>query len=196
MCTGDTNLLCDLYDVSNVNVYITHVTHVHPCIQVIPTYYATFTLSCIIGAAVVYREFEGLSYDKIFLFMLGVLISGLGVKIVSTREEGHAESSVQGDEELSQMTRGDGEEADNRVDGQVQLSGQNGERKRLIEMDELALVQQCERETVEDVTGGARPAPVAGPAEEGADSQPPTPTETTQILGPEITPAEPGSREV
>ena len=59
-------------------------------------------------------------------------------------------------------------------------------------MDELALVQQCEGENVEDVPGGARPAPVAGPAEEGADSQPPTPTETTQILGPEITPAEPG----
>lgn len=163
--------------------------NVHPCVQVIPTYYATFTLSCIIGAAVVYREFEGLSYDKIFLFMLGVLISGLGVKIVSTREEGHAERNVQGDEELSRMTQGDG---DNRVDGQVQLSGQNGERKRLIEMDELALVQQCEGENVEDVPGGARPAPVAGPAEEGADSQPPTPTETTQILGPEITPAEPG----
>ena len=26
--------------------------------KVIPTYYATFTLACIVGAAIVYREFE------------------------------------------------------------------------------------------------------------------------------------------
>ena len=41
--------------------------------QVIPTYYATFTLSCIIAAAVVYREFEGLSFGKIVLFFIGLV---------------------------------------------------------------------------------------------------------------------------
>ncbi len=42
-------------------------------LQVIPTYYATFTLSCIIAAAVVYREFEGLSFGKIMLFFIGLV---------------------------------------------------------------------------------------------------------------------------
>ena len=41
--------------------------------QVIPTYYATFTLSCIIAAAVVYREFEGLSFGKIVIFFIGLV---------------------------------------------------------------------------------------------------------------------------
>jgi len=51
--------------------------------KVIPTYYATFTLACIIGAAIVYREFEGASFGAIALFTLGVMLAGVGVYLIS-----------------------------------------------------------------------------------------------------------------
>mmetsp|Transcript_25108 Transcript_25108/g.59851 ORF Transcript_25108/g.59851 Transcript_25108/m.59851 type:complete len:442 (+) Transcript_25108:304-1629(+) len=98
--------------------------------KVIPTYYATFTLMCIIGAAVVYREFEGASSSAIGLFTLGVFLAGLGVFAISHRKE---------------TDRKQGMGFDASASGQLsmrqarQRGGDGGDREKLVEMDELAL---------------------------------------------------------
>ena len=110
--------------------------------QVIPTYYATFTLSCIIGAAIVYREFEGLTFGQLFLFFIGLCLSGIGVFTVSNKSE---------EEKGVQMRAVDDEEGANTAGGGPSASRQQlrGEGARLVEMDELRLSTQ------EDESGGA-----------------------------------------
>jgi len=63
--------------------YLQMAMRFHDNNKVIPTYYATFTLACIIGAAIVYREFEGASMGAILLFTLGVMLAGVGVYLIS-----------------------------------------------------------------------------------------------------------------
>jgi len=112
---------------------------------VIPTYYATFTLSCIIGAAVVYREFEGLSASSLMLFFLGLALSGLGVFVLSTKEE--LPDELRDDDAESGGVR----EACVNGSARVLRSkwGRNGEGLRLIEMDQLAMSQQDAGETMD-----------------------------------------------
>eukprot|EP00960_Hanusia_phi_P030865 748900-Hanusia_phi.AAC.2 len=51
--------------------YLQQAMRYHDNNKVIPTYYATFTLACIIGAAVVYKEFEGLTARQLSIFFVG-----------------------------------------------------------------------------------------------------------------------------
>ena len=108
----------------------------------IPTYYATFTLSCIIGAAIVYREFEGLTFGQLCLFFIGLCLSGIGVFTVSNKSE---------EEKGVKMRVEDDDEEANAGGGGTTASRQQqrGEGARLVEMDELRLSMQ------EEESGGA-----------------------------------------
>eukprot|EP00284_Hemiselmis_tepida_P018552 CAMPEP_0174929194 /NCGR_PEP_ID=MMETSP1355-20121228/27071_1 /TAXON_ID=464990 /ORGANISM="Hemiselmis tepida, Strain CCMP443" /LENGTH=412 /DNA_ID=CAMNT_0016175385 /DNA_START=303 /DNA_END=1537 /DNA_ORIENTATION=- len=70
--------------------YLQMAMRYHNNNKVIPTYYATFTLCCIVGAAVVYREFEGASAASILTFFLGCFVAGVGVFTVSKDREKEA----------------------------------------------------------------------------------------------------------
>jgi len=135
---------------------------------VIPTYYATFTLSCIIGAAVVYREFEGLSAGSLMLFFLGLALSGLGVFVLSTKEELPDESH---DDDAES---GGAREACLNGSARVLRSkwGRNGEGLRLIEMDQLAMSQQDAGKTIDSSSHSPHPPnafSAVGIQEGGAD---------------------------
>ena len=105
---------------------------------VIPTYYATFTLSCIIGAAVVYREFEGLPFGSILLFFVGVSLAGVGVYIVSHKEKELPEDSDgDDDDDDDEEAASDNGRMKSRRDNTKRQ--RRGESMRLVEMDHLAL---------------------------------------------------------
>jgi hypothetical protein len=55
--------------------------------QVVPVYYATFTLACVIGAAVVYKELDGSPPEKLAGFFIGILVAFGGVFAIGMRRK-------------------------------------------------------------------------------------------------------------
>jgi hypothetical protein len=55
--------------------------------QVVPVYYATFTLACVVGAAVVYKELDGSPPDKLAGFFIGILVAFGGVFAIGMRRK-------------------------------------------------------------------------------------------------------------
>ena len=55
--------------------------------QVVPVYYATFTLACVVGAAVVYKELDGSPPEKLAGFFIGILIAFGGVFAIGLRRK-------------------------------------------------------------------------------------------------------------
>jgi drug/metabolite transporter (DMT)-like permease len=53
--------------------------------QVIPTQFVLFTISVIIGSAILYRDFETVELDQIFKFMIGCGFTFLGVYLISSQ---------------------------------------------------------------------------------------------------------------
>lgn len=77
---------------------------------VIPTQFVLFTLAAIIGSAVLYRDFDDISFHRFVVFIYGCLTTFLGVYLL-TREDEPAnaepdpESTVPLDESSSPETR-------------------------------------------------------------------------------------------
>ena len=55
--------------------------------QVVPVYYATFTLACVVGAAIVYKELDGSPADKLAGFFIGILVAFGGVFAIGMRRK-------------------------------------------------------------------------------------------------------------
>lgn len=55
--------------------------------QVIPTQFVLFTLSVIIGSAVLYRDFESTSADRAIKFVAGCLLTFFGVYLITSKRE-------------------------------------------------------------------------------------------------------------
>ena len=96
--------------------------------QVIPTQFVLFTLSVIIGSAILYRDFESATADRVGKFVGGCALTFLGVYLIT-----------------SGRGRGDGEEEDDDED----LDG---------EQDAIDLVDEEAREDEVDGTHGDDPA--------------------------------------
>lgn len=60
--------------------------------RVIPCQFCTFTISTIVGSAILYRDFERMSAKTIVAFILGCLLTFLGVWITSYRGQTQSES--------------------------------------------------------------------------------------------------------
>jgi len=110
--------------------YLQMAMRYHNNNKVIPTYYATFTLFCIFGAAVVYREFEGASARSIVTFFLGCLVSGVGVFTVSKDRDSEAPNFL-GDTDLRMIE--DMFDDDNSRPGGKSARGS----RRFVELEEL-----------------------------------------------------------
>jgi hypothetical protein len=50
-------------------------------------YYATFTLACVIGAAVIYKELDGSPPDKLVGFFIGIIVAFCGVFAIGMRRK-------------------------------------------------------------------------------------------------------------
>ncbi|CCG84103.1 protein of unknown function [Taphrina deformans PYCC 5710] len=61
--------------------------------RVIPCQFCTFTISTIVGSAILYKDFERMSPGTIAMFICGCLLTFLGVWITSYRTDARAESS-------------------------------------------------------------------------------------------------------
>lgn len=66
--------------------------------QVIPTQFVLFTLSVIIGSAVLYRDFESATVDRVLKFIGGCALTFLGVCLITSGRSGE-DSSDDGDGE-------------------------------------------------------------------------------------------------
>jgi hypothetical protein len=81
-----------------LSVVLTLPSYPVPAVQrfesrvVIPIQYCTFALSTIIGSAVLYRDFEGLSFSRLLNFVFGCLVCGAGVYLL-TRDPSSSSSS-------------------------------------------------------------------------------------------------------
>ncbi|KAI9278019.1 magnesium transporter NIPA-domain-containing protein [Sporodiniella umbellata] len=53
--------------------------------EVIPTQFVLFTVSAIIGSAVLYHDFDGMDYNQTFRFMTGCAIEFLGVYLITSK---------------------------------------------------------------------------------------------------------------
>ena len=56
--------------------------------QVIPTQFVLFTISVIIGSAVLYRDFESATVDRVAKFIGGCLLTFMGVYLITSRRAG------------------------------------------------------------------------------------------------------------
>lgn len=57
--------------------------------QVIPTQFVMFTLSVIIGSAVLYRDFESTTLEQAVKFVAGCLLTFFGVYLITSQREAH-----------------------------------------------------------------------------------------------------------
>jgi magnesium transporter len=86
--------------------------------QVIPTQFVMFTLSVIIGSAVLYRDFESATLDQAIKFVAGCLLTFFGVYLITSGRESH---DAEGQEDGEEAATGDetirliDEEADERT---------------------------------------------------------------------------------
>ncbi|KAL8737186.1 MAG: hypothetical protein Q9181_001943 [Wetmoreana brouardii] len=70
--------------------------------QVIPTQFVLFTISVIIGSAVLYRDFESATAARVGEFIGGCLLTFLGVYLITSgrsRENGREDENLDGEEE-------------------------------------------------------------------------------------------------
>ena len=66
--------------------------------QVVPVYYATFTLACVVGAAIVYKELDGSPADKLAGFFIGILVAFGGVFSIGMRRKTQAPEAPDSDD--------------------------------------------------------------------------------------------------
>ena len=64
--------------------------------QVIPTQFVLFTISVIIGSAVLYRDFESATADRIGKFIGGCVLTFLGVYLITSGRAGQTNDEVSG----------------------------------------------------------------------------------------------------
>ena len=83
--------------------------------QVIPTQFVMFTLSVIIGSAVLYREFETTTFDRVAKFVGGCFLTFFGVYLITSGRPRRQEDMDGGD-------NSDEEEAIHLIDDEAQYS--------------------------------------------------------------------------
>ena len=74
--------------------------------QVIPTQFVLFTISVIIGSAVLYRDFESANTDRIGKFVGGCVLTFLGVYLITSGRAGNRDSHGEQDIDEEENTIG------------------------------------------------------------------------------------------
>ncbi|KAK5326432.1 hypothetical protein LTR93_003294 [Exophiala xenobiotica] len=100
--------------------YLNRALQIYDSTQVIPTQFVLFTLSVILGSAVLYRDFEHTTTEQAVKFVIGCLLTFFGVYLITSRREGYTDIDEQEDDEDETIQLID-EEAD-RVDERTPLT--------------------------------------------------------------------------
>ena len=99
--------------------------------QVIPTQFVLFTLSVIVGSAVLFREFESTTPDRAIKFIAGCLLTFFGVYLITSNRPRSDDSEKEGyedqDEEIH-LIDGEGERVDERTPLNVDKSRRRSSR--------------------------------------------------------------------
>ncbi|EXJ75599.1 uncharacterized protein A1O5_00106 [Cladophialophora psammophila CBS 110553] len=97
--------------------YLNRALQIYDSTQVIPTQFVLFTLSVIIGSAVLYRDFEHTTLDKAIKFIIGCLLTFFGVYLITSQrhEMGEAEETARDEEETIQLLDEETEDVNERT---------------------------------------------------------------------------------
>ncbi|KIX94240.1 uncharacterized protein Z520_09950 [Fonsecaea multimorphosa CBS 102226] len=97
--------------------YLNRALQNYDSTQVIPTQFVLFTLSVIIGSAVLYRDFEHTTLDQAIKFVIGCLLTFFGVYLITSQrhEIGEAEELARDEEETIQLIDEEAEDVDERT---------------------------------------------------------------------------------
>ncbi|KIW26791.1 uncharacterized protein PV07_06597 [Cladophialophora immunda] len=97
--------------------YLNRALQNYDSTQVIPTQFVLFTLSVIIGSAVLYRDFEHTTLDKAIKFVIGCLLTFFGVYLITSQrhEIGEAGETARDEEETIQLLDEEADEVDERT---------------------------------------------------------------------------------
>ncbi|OAP56680.1 hypothetical protein AYL99_08792 [Fonsecaea erecta] len=97
--------------------YLNRALQNYDSTQVIPTQFVLFTLSVIIGSAVLYRDFEHTTLDQAIKFVIGCLLTFFGVYLITSQrhEIGESEGPARDEEETIQLLDEEAEEVDERT---------------------------------------------------------------------------------
>ncbi|KAK5458310.1 hypothetical protein LTS15_004390 [Exophiala xenobiotica] len=71
--------------------YLNRALQIYDSTQVIPTQFVLFTLSVILGSAVLYRDFEHTTPEQAVKFVIGCLLTFFGVYLITSRREGYTD---------------------------------------------------------------------------------------------------------
>lgn len=98
--------------------------------EVIPTQFVFFTISAIVGSAILYRDFENMDAHRLINFLFGCLTTFAGVFVLTWRNgRGEAQGHEEGDEEESGEESLDEEEED---EVEADEAGQRTEQSPLL----------------------------------------------------------------
>lgn len=97
--------------------YLNRALQNYDSTQVIPTQFVLFTISVIIGSAILYRDFEHTTLDQAVKFTVGCLLTFFGVYLITSQrdEGGDGESHDPDDEETIQLLDEEAEDVDERT---------------------------------------------------------------------------------
>ncbi|KAL6244515.1 hypothetical protein RBB50_008757 [Rhinocladiella similis] len=97
--------------------YLNRALQNYDSTQVIPTQFVLFTLSVIIGSAVLYRDFEHTTTQQAIKFIIGCLLTFFGVYLITSRREAYdsSEEQLQDDDETIQLIDEEAEVSDERT---------------------------------------------------------------------------------
>ncbi|KIW75456.1 hypothetical protein Z517_10197 [Fonsecaea pedrosoi CBS 271.37] len=97
--------------------YLNRALQHYDSTQVIPTQFVLFTLSVIIGSAVLYRDFEHTTSEQAIKFVIGCLLTFFGVYLITSQrhEIGETEETSRDEEETIQLLDEEGGDIDERT---------------------------------------------------------------------------------
>jgi magnesium transporter len=105
--------------------------------QVIPTQFVVFTLSVIIGSAVLYRDFESTTPDRAIKFVTGCLLTFFGVYLITSHRASGDESEEDGFAEQDETIRFLNEETED-VDERTPLKVDTARRPSHLKHESLS----------------------------------------------------------
>ena len=111
--------------------YLNRALQTFNATQVIPTQFVLFTLSVIIGSAVLYRDFEATTADRVVKFVCGCLLTFFGVYLITSKREprdneGYDEDEEEGGEESIRLIDEEANYEENMESSQTQPQQMKG----------------------------------------------------------------------
>ena len=129
--------------------YLNRALQNYDSTQVIPTQFVLFTLSVIIGSAVLYRDFEHTTLDQAVKFVIGCALTFFGVYLITSQRHEIGESDEEGHEEEESIRLLDEEALD--IDERTPLK-RGGAAAGLTAKQDQPIAHQRSGEPAEPVT--------------------------------------------